>query len=90
MHDCQTQPDQKSITLSIIFNFIIMGAAVNFQNNATVCTEEIYNIITYNFLSVEIKAPKLTVFQLIPQQNFREISGLSQLSCFAQQFGIIG
>ena len=54
MNNGQIKSFKKSITRCIIFNFIIMTASINFNNNLLFGTVKINNKISYDFLTIKI------------------------------------
>ena len=54
-----------------------MAAAVNFKNKLFFGTVKINYVIADNLLPIKIQSKKLLVFQLVPEQNF------GQITCFA-------
>ena len=47
-----------------------MAASVYFNDYVTICTVKINNIVSYDFLSIEIKIFELLVFDFVPKQYF--------------------
>ena len=77
MNYSQTQSGQKGIPQCIIFNFVVVAAAVNFQNKFFFGTVKINYVIADNLLPIKIQSKKLLVFQMVPEQSF------GQIACFA-------
>ena len=74
MEDLYSQSLEKFVTLCVIIHFFVVRAAINFHNKSEFFYIKVNDIVSNDFLSVEIKFVERLLTYLRPENDFRQIT----------------
>ena len=77
MEDLYSQSLEKFVTLCVIIHFFVVRAAINFHNKSEFFYIKVNDIVSNDFLSVEIKFVERLLMDLKPKYDFSQVSGFS-------------
>ena len=77
---------EKCLSFAIIIFLPLMARSINLENQSEFSDEEINNIISYDYLSINVPSESFSILECLPKKYFRKNSLFSENLCSVYKF----